>query len=115
MNALLVGIGGGLGAMARYGVGQAVAAPWGTLTVNVLGSLLMGVLIGVLAAHHEAQKLLLGVGFLGGFTTFSAFSLDAVQLAQSGRVGLAAAYIALSVGVAIAALLLGLFLARAFA
>ena len=101
--------------MARYGVGQAVAAPWGTLAVNVLGSLLMGMLIGMLAANDETQKLLLGVGFLGGFTTFSAFSLDAVQLAQSGRVGLAAAYVVLSVGIAIAALLLGLFIARALA
>ena len=101
--------------MARYGVGQGVAAPWGTLAVNVVGSLLMGLLIGLLAANQDTQRLLLGVGFLGGFTTFSAFSLDAVQLAQSGRVGLAAAYIGLSVAVSIAALLLGLLLARTLA
>ena len=101
--------------MARYGVGQGVAAPWGTLAVNVVGSLLMGLLVGMLAANHDTQRLLFGVGFLGGFTTFSAFSLDAVQLAQSGRIGLAAAYVGLSVTVSIAALLLGLFLARTLA
>ena len=101
--------------MARYGVGQGVAAPWGTLIVNVVGSLLMGVLVGMLAANQDTQRLLLGVGFLGGFTTFSAFSLDAVQLVQSGRVGLAAAYIGLSVAVSIVALLLGLSLARTLA
>lgn len=113
MNYLLVGLGGGLGAMSRYGVGQLVAAPWGTLAVNVIGSFLMGVLFASLAT--DAQKMLLGVGFLGGFTTFSAFSLDAVGLAQDGRLGLAMLYVSVSVGVSIIALLLGIVLGRALA
>lgn len=85
---LLVALGGALGSMSRYGVGLAAARwlgagfPWGTLTVNIVG----GVAIGALAArtaNDQAAWFLFGVGVIGGFTTFSAFSLETVRLLQT--------------------------------
>lgn len=111
--------------MARYGLSMAAmrlapgaAWPWGTFTANVLGGLAMGVLAGWLAfragagVDHERMRLLLGVGLLGGFTTFSAFSLEAVLMIQRRDWGLAAAYMGGSAILAVAALFLGLFIAR---
>lgn len=123
MNLLLVMAGGALGAGARYLVGQAALArfgpgyPLGTLAVNVVGGLAMGVLAGMLArtSAGEAWRLFLGVGVIGGFTTFSAFSLDAVTLAERGQTLAAAGYVLLSVTGAIGALVLGLQLTRAAA
>lgn len=120
MNAyLLVGLGGAVGSMARYGVGRMVPItgfPFATLIVNIVGSFLMGVLIAILSRitvewSHEA-RLLLAVGVLGGFTTFSAFSLDAMTLIERGQWGLAIGYILASVLVSIGALAIGLWIAR---
>ena len=120
---LLVMLGGALGAGARHLFGRAAlttlgpAFPWGTLGVNLIGGLLMGVLAGGLArtGGSESIRLLLGVGVLGGFTTFSAFSLDTVTLIERGAPGLAAAYIGASVLGSIVALYLGLRLGRGIA
>ena len=121
---ILVALGGALGSVARYGVNVwtmrafGPGFPWGTLAVNLLGGLLMGVLVGMLArgtASQENWRLLLGVGVLGGFTTFSAFSLDTVTMLQRGDLGLAALYILVSVIGSVAALFAGLQLTRAVA
>ena len=120
---LLVAIGGGLGAMARYGLGLAVgrlapgaAWPWATLTANVAGGLLMGLLVGWLAlragAGQESIRLFAAVGLLGGFTTFSAFSLDTLMLWERGQPGLALIYVILSVTASLLAVFAGLALGR---
>jgi fluoride exporter len=114
MPLLLVMAGGALGAGARFLAGRAVGAtafPYATLGVNVLGGLLMGLLAGSLLRADAPWRLFLGTGVLGGFTTFSTFSLETVQLAQGGAVGTAAAYALLSVAGSVLALLLGLALA----
>lgn len=115
-----VALGGAIGASARYLTGIAAVRlmghgfPWGTLVVNVAGSFLMGALI-VALAHTSGTRLapFLMTGILGGFTTFSAFSLDAVTLYERGQIGLAGAYVAGSVILSLAALALGLLAARA--
>jgi CrcB protein len=123
LQALLVFIGGGIGAAARHGVNIAAARvggigfPWGTLTVNILGSFVMGLLAAFLAFKADASwtqntRLFLTTGILGGFTTFSAFSLDTALLWERGQFGVAAGYVAMSVGASIAALFLGLWLVR---
>lgn len=118
MTLAQVALGGAAGAVARYATGLATARvlgagfPWGTLTVNVVGSFLMGILAVVLMQSGGRFSPLLMTGLLGGFTTFSAFSLDAVTLFERGQVGLAVAYVAASVGVSILALVAGLLLAR---
>jgi fluoride exporter len=114
---LLVGLGGALGAMARFGVGRllgATAFPWATLAVNVLGGLLMGLLAGWLVARggSEPARLFLGVGLLGGFTTFSAFSLETLLLIDRGEAGHAAAYVAASVIASVGSVAAGLWLTR---
>lgn len=116
---LQVALGGALGAVARYLTGAAAIRllgpgfPWGTLAVNVLGSFLMGVLVVVLA-QLSATRLapFLMTGILGGFTTFSAFSLDALTLWERGQGTLAALYVAASVGLSLAAIAAGLLAAR---
>jgi CrcB protein len=87
--------------------------PWATLTVNVAGSFLMGALV-VILAQYSANRLapLLMTGVLGGFTTFSAFSLDALTLWERGQAGLAAAYVAASVVLSLSAIAAGLLAAR---
>jgi CrcB protein len=125
---LLVMVGGGMGAGLRYGVGLAASRlfglgfPWGTLLCNVIGSLAMGLLIGGMAQgllgdgrQAENARLLLGVGLLGGFTTFSTFSLDAIAVWQRGEVIQAGAYVAASIIIAFTGFLLGMKLMRGFA
>jgi CrcB protein len=120
MNLFLVMAGGALGAGARHLASRAALAiagpglPVGTLAINVTGGLLMGMLAGLLArtTAGEPWRLFLGVGVLGGFTTFSAFSLDAVLLAERGQWVAAVGYVLASVVGSIAALVAGLALAR---
>ncbi|MDP7151761.1 MAG: fluoride efflux transporter CrcB [Paracoccaceae bacterium] len=121
MTSLLsIALGGALGASARYLTGLAALRlfgagfPWGTLTVNVLGSFLMGLLFVLLGQGGRFSPLLM-TGLLGGFTTFSAFSLDAVALYDKGAVGLAGIYVLASVILSITALIAGIALARSFA
>lgn len=123
---LLVASGGALGALMRYSVGAAVARwlpgaawPWATFTVNVAGGLAMGLLTGWLALRagggQEAIRLFAAVGVLGGFTTFSAFSLDTMTLWERGEALAASAYVLASVALSLAAIIAGLATARAFA
>jgi CrcB protein len=118
MNLLLVAMGGALGAVARYGVGLGAARwlglafPWGTLAVNVIGGLAMGLLAAKVGPEQEALRLALGVGVLGGFTTFSAFSLETVRLMEH-QPGLAMLYVAASVALSVGACWLGLSIGRA--
>jgi CrcB protein len=114
--------GGGLGAVARYLVGmQTLRAfgpnwPYGTFTVNIVGGLCMGLLAGFLAhrggVDQERWRVLLGVGVLGGFTTFSAFSLETALMIERRDYGQAFGYVAASVILAVGALFIGLILAR---
>ncbi len=123
-----VALGGGFGAWLRFVTGLAWTAllgpartgafPYGTLTVNVLGSLAMGLLAGWLlsrGAEGENARLLLGVGVLGGYTTFSSFSLDTIALVSRGQVGLAAFYVAISLIAGFAALFAGLSITKGVA
>ncbi len=121
-----VALGGAAGAVLRYQLGRGmtrvfgpqtmVAFPWATLTANVLGSLAMGVLAGYLArggtANGEQWRILLGVGLLGGFTTFSSFSLELMLLIERGQPAMALSYAFISVLVGLAGLYIGLILMR---
>jgi CrcB protein len=123
MNAyLLVGIGGALGSMARYGSGVLVGRVWNstfplaTLLINIAGSLAMGLFIGWLArtapAWQADARLFVAVGIFGGFTTFSSFSLDAIALMERGEMVQSAVYILGSVAIAILALYVGMLVTR---
>ena len=122
LTLLLVGLGGAFGAISRYllnlGATRALGPgfPYGTLGANVIGGVLMGVLVGVLAlrggADQEKWRLLIGVGVLGGFTTFSSFSLETALMIEQRRLEIAAVYVLTSVGAAIGGLFIGLFLMR---
>ena len=122
MNSLfLVMAGGAVGSGARYLTGRATLSafgpgyPWGMLTVNLIGGLLMGALVGTLSrlsVSGENWRLLLAVGVLGGFTTFSAFSLDTVTMLQRGDLLPAFGYVLVSVIGSVAALFAGLALTR---
>ena len=124
MNALLlVGLGGAIGAVARYATGMAVGSLWrdpfplATLLINIAGSLAMGLLVGWLAKTlppgQEDIRLFVAVGILGGYTTFSAFSLEAIVLIERGDLWGAAIYVFASVVLSVLALFLGLLLMRA--
>ncbi|BCJ91178.1 putative fluoride ion transporter CrcB [Terrihabitans soli] len=126
MQALvLVFIGGGLGAAARHLFNLAAARlfgigfPWGTFGVNVIGGLAMGLLTAWLASRtqgtSEHLRLFLATGILGGFTTFSAYSLDAVVLWERGAHTAALFYVVASVVLAIGGVAVGLAIGRAFA
>ncbi|MBI1188456.1 MAG: fluoride efflux transporter CrcB [Alphaproteobacteria bacterium] len=115
---LLVAVGGAAGALARYGVGALAVRlglsgfPWSTLAVNLIGGFAMGLLAGWLAEGSPALRLLFGVGVLGGFTTFSAFSIDVVRLLQGDQWAAALGYVLVSVIGAIGACWLGLLVSR---
>lgn len=124
MGFLLVFLGGGIGAALRHGVNLAVARVLGsgfnyaTLFENVSGSLVMGLLVGYFAVEGpipQHWRLFLTTGILGGYTTFSAFSLDTILLYERGELGLAALYVIASVALSIGGLLAGLLLMRHFA
>lgn len=122
-QALLVAVGGAIGSLLRYYVGlgslrlMGPGFPWGTLIVNVVGCFIIGVFAEMIMRRFNASvelRLLLITGFLGGFTTFSAFSLDAVTLIERGDYGAAALYVVLSVVLSIAAVAVGLAVIRSF-
>ena len=121
MTYLIVAIGGALGAMSRYFVYNNYAHldsrfPWATLTVNIVGSFLIGitfVLIAERAALAPEVRALVTVGFLGAFTTFSTFSMDTIGLLEQGQIGNAMIYVLCSVVICIIAAWLGLAVTRA--
>lgn len=125
MNAyLLVGIGGALGALARFGAQNWIGSlpngfPVATFLVNIVGSVAMGVLIGVLARttpqYQNEIRLFVAVGIFGGFTTFSSFSLDAIVLIERGDILLAGIYIVGSVLLSLAGLWMGMLAMRVIA
>ncbi len=106
-----VALGGAIGAVLRYLTGLALAFPFGTLAVNVVGSFLIGVLW-VALADRGAWAALLITGVLGGFTTFSAFSLDTLRLVETGRAPMAALYVLASVTLSLGAVALGHLLTK---
>lgn len=122
MAFVYVFLGAGIGGALRHGVNILCARafglqfPWGTITVNVLGSLLIGLIAGWLAFRSggggQSVRLFVVTGILGGFTTFSAFSLDVALLWERGAMGPALAYVLASVGLSIAAVFAGLALVR---
>ena len=125
LQTALVFLGGGVGAASRHSVNVAAARllglgfPWGTLIVNIAGSFAMGLIAGWFAFKAGAglsqhARLFLTTGVLGGFTTFSAFSLDAVLLWERNEVGLALGYVAASLILSILGLFAGLWLVRTF-
>jgi CrcB protein len=119
---LLVAIGGALGSMARYGTGVLVGKVWsasfplGTMLINIAGSLAMGLLVGLLArttpSWQSEARLFVAVGVLGGFTTFSSFSLDAIAMIERGEWALAALYVVGSVLIGLVGLYVGLLIFR---
>jgi CrcB protein len=116
-----VGVGGGLGALARYYIAGAIqsvttAFPWGIFVVNVSGGLLMGLIVEASALKLNLSpdlRAFLTVGILGGYTTFSTFSLESALLLQKGEYAQAAAYVIGSVVLSILALFAGLWIVRA--
>jgi CrcB protein len=121
MGYVIVFLGGGLGAALRHGVNLMAARllgtgfPYATMIENVSGSLVMGLLIGYFAFRgglSQHWQLFLTTGILGGYTTFSSFSLDAALLYERGELGLAALYVILSVTLAIGGLFAGLWIVR---
>jgi fluoride exporter len=121
MSYLLVFVGGGLGASLRHFINVTLARcmgtgfPWGTFIINITGSTVMGLIAGYLAFKGEASqpwRLFMMTGILGGYTTFSAYSLDAALLYERGELGFAALYVIGSVVLSIAGLFAGLALVR---
>jgi len=125
MNMLYVAIGGAIGSVARYLMQSFIGRSWGgefpygTLAVNVSGSLAMGLLIGWLARAMPERamdlRLFLAVGVLGGYTTFSSFSLDAITLFEEGKWLYMSVYVLASVACSLLGLLAGLYIVRALA
>ena len=124
VNSLAVAAGGALGSLARFWLAELFAAmdlvafPWATLVTNVTGSLLIGVLAGWLSTRGEAGepwRLFLGVGMLGGFTTFSAYSLETLRMVERGEWPMAIMYALGSVLAGLAAVAIGAEVARRIA
>lgn len=111
--------GGAIGAALRYAAGALMAGrsgwPWGTFAVNLAGGFAMGLLAALVlrGSVSDSMRLFAGVGILGGFTTFSAFSLESFEMIERGQWGLASGYAATSVAGSVAALALGFWIARA--
>ncbi|CAN7337620.1 fluoride efflux transporter CrcB [Neorhizobium sp. LjRoot104] len=121
-NMLLVAIGGAAGSVCRYLVGLwalrlwGAAFPWGTLAVNIIGSFAIGFFAELIVRRFDASpemRLLIITGFLGGFTTFSAFSLDVLSLLERGATMAGVTYIVASVAISLGAVFAGLALGRA--
>ena len=122
---LLVGAGGAIGAMSRYGLSLLVGRLWpmsfplATLLVNIIGSVAMGLFVGLMARFlppwQNEARLFVAVGSLGGFTTFSSFSLDTIVLIEHGQLLQAGAYVLLSVVLCLVGLYLGLLVTRGVA
>lgn len=113
-SVLQVALGGALGASARYLLGLMVAFPFGTLTVNAVGSLLMGVAyVSLTQKGLDKWSLFLMTGFLGGFTTFSAFSLDTLKLVDAEKLSAASMYVIASVVLSLGGLYAGVVLTKA--
>jgi len=118
---LVIALGGGLGALSRYGIAQLLPTepgrfPWGTFTANALGCLLIGVLMVLVSEVFRAHPLvrpLLGVGFLGGFTTFSTYAVETGALLRPGSVPIALLYLVGTPVVALLAVLAGVAATRA--
>lgn len=122
MGLIYIFVGGGMGAVARFLMAGAIGRmtrgpfPWGTLAVNVIGGFMMGALVELMALKFSVSqdmRLFLTTGLLGGFTTFSAFSLEASSMIERGDYGLAGLYVLASVLGSVAALFGGLAFARA--
>ena len=120
-NLILIALGGGAGAICRHLISMAglrflgPSFPWGTVTVNILGSLLMGIFVEVLAQRLDVSselRYLIATGFLGSFTTFSTFSLDVAVLWERGEPVATAAYVLVSLVLSVSALFAGLYLTR---
>lgn len=121
----LVGAGGAIGAMARYGLANLITRFWplgfplATLLINIVGSITMGLFVGLMVrfvpSWQDSARLFVAVGILGGFTTFSSFSLDTIVLMERGEFLSAGAYVLLSVVVCLVGLYLGLLVTRGVA
>lgn len=119
---LLVFLGGGLGSLARYSIGKWIGTlhthyfPFGTLVANILACFMLGILVGVADQKQffsPATKLFWTVGFCGGFSTFSTFSIETISLFQTGYTGASLLYIGLSLILCVAATLIGLYIGQA--
>ena len=114
-----VALGGAIGSAARYGLAGAVnyrSHPWGTVTVNVLGALVLGLLVGIWGFRADSDiRVGVAVGLLGGFTTFSTFAVDAIHLWEHGRATEAVLSVAVTLIVGMGAAVAGVVLGRAMA
>ncbi|WHA39881.1 fluoride efflux transporter CrcB [Agrobacterium larrymoorei] len=122
LNILLVALGGAIGSVGRYLVGvwgtrlAGPNFPWGTLTVNIVGAFFIGLMVEMIARRLDASaemRVFIVTGIIGGFTTWSSFTLDAVVLFERGALGMSALYIMASLLVSFVAIFAGLALGRA--